>query len=133
MDISEVIQKGLSAEGIRDINIHPSGESHNENCILQVRRRSRRRIYDDSHPAHLKAWLDHWNTLLQDVQAGSTVTHLLRIRHTAGTTTSQQIDLTEDANDTDSTDPSPLRGDPHPPYGGSPPPPPLGGDTTGPT
>jgi hypothetical protein len=37
IDISEVIQKGLSAEGIRDINIHPSGESHNESCILQVR------------------------------------------------------------------------------------------------
>jgi hypothetical protein len=47
MDVNEVIQKGLSAEGIRDINIHPSGESHNESRILQVRRRFRRRIYDD--------------------------------------------------------------------------------------
>jgi hypothetical protein len=112
MDISNVIKAGLSSEGILDINIHPSGESHNESCILQVRRRFRRRIYDDSHPAHLKAWLDHWNTPLQDVQAVSTVTHLSRIRHTAGTTTSQQIDLTEDANDTDSTDPPP-------PYGGT--------------
>jgi hypothetical protein len=31
MDINEVIQNGLLAdEGIRDINIHPSGKSHNK-------------------------------------------------------------------------------------------------------
>jgi hypothetical protein len=110
LDVNEVIQNGLSAEGIRDITIHPSGKLHNEYSILQVRRRFRRRIYDDSHPAHLTAWLDHWNTPLQDVQAVSTVTHLSRIRHTAGTTTSQQVDFTEDANDTDSTDPPPPPG-----------------------
>jgi hypothetical protein len=110
MSIDEVIQEGLSAEGIRDINTHPSGKSHNESSILQVRKRFRRMIYAESHPTHLTAWLADWNTLLREVQAVSAVTHLSRIRHTAGTTTPQHVDLTEDASDTHSIDPSPPPG-----------------------
>ena len=119
MDISKVIKAGLSSEGILDINTHPLGQSYNESCILQVRRQFRQRIYDDGIPQHLKDWLDRWNTPLEDVQAVSTDTHLSRIRQTAGATTSQQIDLTEDTNDVDRTSPPHLWGDlPLPPFGG---------------
>ena len=120
MSINEVIQEGLSAEGIRDTNTHPSGTSHNESCILRIRKRFRRMIYADSHPTHLTTWLADWNTPLREVQAVSAVTHLAQVHRTAGTTTPQHEDLTEDASETHSADPPP------PPSGGVPPPPPGG-------
>ena len=130
MDISKVIKAGLTSEGILDINNHPSGKSYNKSYILQVRRQFRRRIYDDGIPQHLKDWLDHWHTPLTDVQAVSTGTHLPRSCQTAGATTSQQIDLTEDTNHTDRTGPSHLWGDLNPPpSGGSPHPLPFEGGT----
>jgi hypothetical protein len=75
MDISKVIKAGLTPEGILDINNHPSGKSYNENCILRVRRKFRRRIYDNDIPQHLKDWLDRWHTPLADVQAVTTDKH----------------------------------------------------------
>ena len=128
MDISKVIKAGLTSEGISDINDHPSGESHNESFILRVRRQFRQRIYDDDIPQHLKDWLDHWHTPLTDVQAVSTGTHLPRSCQTAGSTTTQQIDLTENTNHTDRTGPTHLWGiSTPPPSGGSPTPSPLRG------
>ena len=110
MDISEVIKAGLTSKGVSDINDHPAGKSYNESLILRVRRQFRQQIHDDDIPQHLMDWLDHWHTPLQDVQAVSTGTHIPRSCQTTGATTPHQIDLTEDANDTDSTDPPPSGG-----------------------
>ena len=134
MDISKVIKAGLTSGGVSDINIYPSGRSHNESFILRIRRQFRQQIYDDHIPQHLIDWLDHWHTPLQDVQAVSTGTHLPRSYETTGATTSQQIDLTEDTSHTDRSGPTHLRGDINPPplSGGSPHHPPIRGDT-GPT
>ena len=129
-DIGEVIQEGLSAMDIQDINTHPSGKSHNENCILQMRKQFQRRIYDESIPAHLTTWLDHWNTPLRDIQAVTTITNLPRSHHTMGTTDAP-LNLPENMDNTDSTPPppfpevgpTPTSGGPPPPLRGEPPPP----------
>ena len=61
MDISKVIKAGLTSGGVSDINIYPSGKSHNESFILRIRRQFRQQIYDDHIPQHLIDWLDHWH------------------------------------------------------------------------
>ena len=102
-NIDQVIQEGLSAKSISDINTHPSGKSQNESNILHTRQRFRQMIYAGSQPAHLTDWLAEWNTPLREVQSVSAVTHLARAHHTTGPHTPQHMDLTEDAEDTDNT------------------------------
>ena len=102
-DIEEVIQDGILAENILDINTHPLSSAHNESIILRIRHRFKRMVYADSHPAHLTEWLTKWNSSLRDVQAVSSVTHLTRRHRPESPTSSQHINFTEEVDATDST------------------------------
>jgi hypothetical protein len=119
-DINEVIQQGLLAEGIQDINAQPLAEPHNESSILRFRRQFRRMLYAKHLPAHLTEWLARWNTPLSEVLTVSTVAHLPRGRCNANTKAPRLVDHTGIASDTNSTTPPP---------GGASPPPPSGEDT----
>jgi hypothetical protein len=67
-NIDEVIQEGMSLEGISDINIYPKRKSHiNESSILQIRQRYRQMIYASSQPKYYTDWLIEWNTPIDEV------------------------------------------------------------------
>ena len=104
MSIDDVIEAGLTAENIVDINTDHRGWFHNEAKILQVRKLFRGMIYAEQLPKHLTDWLDVWNTPLRDVQYVSEVTSLGHVHRTPGISSTEHVDLTEDAEDLLNTD-----------------------------
>ena len=102
--IGEVIQEGLTLQGIEDIKVHPNAIAHNEAVILGMRRCFRSVIYSQTHPVCLTDWLEQWHTPLSDIQLVSSVTSLRPVSNSSGTHSSGLIDLTEDSTNTAGSD-----------------------------
>jgi hypothetical protein len=57
-DVTDVIRDGMLAEGIHDLRNQYRKRPLSEASVLRLRLRLREELYADTHPAHLKSWIN---------------------------------------------------------------------------